>query len=114
MLAYTLAIPDAFIDIKIARSKLHFLYADLFTIHTPEYVNIEGTFMWNRARGRTGMTVDKYQDFANNFNNQDIFGDDDKHHFLGFDSSFDEILNTLNRFFSLKMGQTIDIEDLRK
>ncbi|KKK76530.1 hypothetical protein LCGC14_2862710, partial [marine sediment metagenome] len=110
---YALTIPDAFIDIKIARSPLHFLYADLFTIHMPEYVNIEGTFMWNGARGRTGMTIDKYEDIANNFNSQNIFDDDDKHHFLGFDSSFDDILATFTSLFSLKTGQNIDITDLR-
>ena len=113
MLTYALAIPDAFIDIKIARSKLHFLYADLFSIHMPSYVNLGGTFMWNGARGRTGMTIDKYEDIVNGFNSLNIFGDTDKHHFLGFDSSFDDILATFSRLFSLKTGQNIDITDLR-
>ncbi|KKN13977.1 hypothetical protein LCGC14_1000850, partial [marine sediment metagenome] len=111
MLTYALAIPDAFIDIKIARSKLHFLYADLFSIHMPSYVNLEGTFMWNGARGRTGMTIDKYEDIANNFNSQNIFDDDDKHHFLGFDSPFSDMLGTIQRFFQ-NLDPSIVLKDL--
>ncbi|KKN22324.1 hypothetical protein LCGC14_0916250, partial [marine sediment metagenome] len=115
MLTYTLGLPDAFIDIKIARSPLHFLYADLFTIHMPEYVKIEGTFMWNAARGRKQMTRDKYNAIANDFNGQEIkFKLGDKHNFLGFDSPFSDVLNTLQRFFSLKTGQDIVIADLTK
>jgi len=118
MVTYMYLLPDAFIDVKIAaRSAQHFLFADLFSLHTLEYVHtttytsniIGGTFMWDRNEG--SLTRDNYNNYMNEING--IFDHTDQHHFLAFDSSFDDILNTLTQFFRNKVDGNIQIQDFR-
>ncbi len=113
LIAYKYLLPDTFINVKISKSKLVFLYADLFKIHMPEYVNLGGTFMWDGRNdlGRAGLTRAKYEAYANDINNK-IFDHKDTHHFLGFDTSFQDILATFNRLFTRIEGTEIKIDDL--
>jgi len=76
----------------------------------PEYVQpkLGGTFMWD---GREGLTRDKYENFASGLN--DIFDHTDQHFFLGFDTSFDKILEKFTDLFQVEIDKNIAIIDLR-
>ena len=120
MLTYLIAFPDTLVDIKRPgqRTFLHFLYADLFTILTPEYIgtsfdsnSIGGVFMWDGLISEQ-MTRPEYDNYIDKI--EGIFTHNDLHHLLGFDSSFDDVLRIIQKFFQLKLkDRNIVIKDLR-
>jgi len=132
MLAYMIALPDTLVDITVAdgfirtgSTTLHFLFADLFSMLTQEYIQtnlytstsqiknnlIKGTFLWDGTH-HSGMTEAAYETFLGKISG--IFSHEDLRHLLGFNTPFDDVLNTLQRFFRLKLrDRNIVITDFR-
>ena len=119
MLVYLLILPDSFVDVKLSGgSPQRFMFADLFNLHTPDYVQahsysniqstIQGTFMWDRNTGR--LTRDNYNTYMNEFSR--IFDHVAQHYFLGFDSLGD-ILETIEGLFRNKIDASIQLKDFR-
>ena len=59
------------------------------------------------------MTREVYDTFIEEYKNVVKFSHEDLHHFLAFDSTFDDVLETLQDFFTLNLGGVVHIKDLR-
>ncbi|KKM75984.1 hypothetical protein LCGC14_1384700, partial [marine sediment metagenome] len=118
MLTYLLIYPDSFVDVKIGITSQHFIFADLFSLHTIEYVkattytstNVGGILMWDQVI--EGLTRDKYDTYMSEF--AGIFDHTDQHHFLAFDSSFGDTLRILENLFKTKIDRGIQLRDPRR
>lgn len=112
MLTYQLLFPDTFANIKLPRSRLQFIYSDLFQVHMPEYVQpkLGGTFMWD---GRlNALTREAYEAFAASFNNANIFDLSDQRFALSFSTPFGTILNEFAQMFQEEFGEEFIIKNL--
>jgi len=118
MITYLYAFPDTFTVIK--QGFRNFLFADIYNIHTPEYVaesdysgTVGGTFMWDQ-NGEVGLTRENYDnlivEYSNNFNDRDI------RFLLGFSNEdiVSLILSKFQTMFNEQVDQHINIIDLRR
>ena len=114
LLTYQILFPDTFANIKLPRSRLQFIYSDLFQVHMPEYVQpkLGGTFMWD---GRLStLTLGAYEAFATSFNDMKIFDLSDQRFAFGFSTPFGTILNEFKKMFQEEFGGEFTIKDLSK
>lgn len=118
MITYLYAFPDTFAVIK--QGYKNFLFADIYNIHTVEYVSesdysptLGGAFMWSENGDNNGLTEENYDnlitEYSNNFNDRDI------RYLLGFDNGdiVSLILSNFQTIFNEHVDGNIDITDLR-
>jgi len=119
-ITYLYSFPDTFVVIKTKGLQENFLFADIYNIHTFEYVSessyscqIGGAFMWSGDGSVNGLTRENYDNliaaYSDNFNDRDI------RYLLGFDNEdiVDLILSKFQTMFNEQVDQHIDIIDLR-
>jgi len=118
MITYLYCFPDTFAVIK--QGRLNFLFADIFNIHTPEYVatsiytnTLAGTFLWSEDGSYNGLTRENYDTliatYGNNFNDRDV------RYLPGFDNEdiIGLLLNNFQTIFNEQVDEDIGIIDLR-
>lgn len=117
MVFYSYFLPDAFFNIKCGNN--NFLFADAFSLRTPEYVSdtnyavqIGGEFIWDSNQGE--LTRESYNTHISNFNgfnHQDI-----RYFFQGrdFENSFKELFRLFTELFRNKVDKNIDLKNFFK
>lgn len=117
-LTYLLLYPDSFVDIKMGKM-WHFIFADLFSLHTIEYVKattytstkVSGILMWDRNMLGTGLNREKYNTYMHEFTG--IFDHIDQHHFSTFGSSYGDMLDIFEDFFRENFDLMIRLDNFR-
>jgi len=115
MVFYSYLLPDVFVNIK--NKQKHILFADPFSLHTPEYIfdtilanPISGTFIWDLNQG--GLTRENYNTRMNSFNGfsheiiRNFFQERD------FESNFKVLLEIFNKWFQNEIHSDINIVNL--
>jgi len=112
MVFYLYSLPDAFTVIK--QHNNNFLFADAFSLKTPEYVSdtdylspIRGEFIWDSNLGE--LTRENYNNHINNFNG---FSHQDIRSFFqrrDFESNFRILLELFNKLFRTEINRGINI-----
>ncbi|TKJ20463.1 MAG: hypothetical protein CEE43_12355 [Promethearchaeota archaeon Loki_b32] len=112
MVFYLYFLPDAFAVIKVHNN--NFLFADAFSLKTPEYVSdtdysvpIGGEFIWDSNLG--DLTRENYNAHINNFNG---FSHQDIRSFFqrrDLESNFEVLLDLFNKLFRTEINRGINI-----